>query len=180
MSIGTRIDTLINNTIIAAANTVHRILNLVAPFDETEAHRYLTLGGADTLAKAEEEDESWYPDELWSALEHNRPFTDTDDIWAPVGEYPEIPATTDRAGSGGVKADAGQAPAAPGSATAPTPTRSQGHTNPTTPDLLEEAIQLIEHLFIQSTCNGTVYMNRILPLVTKMRCRADDLRIFTK
>jgi len=72
VTIGTRIDSIINAGIVAIGDTAAWLLNRLSPFDEVEAQRFLTMGAADALADMEAENESWLPDELWAAtLHHN-------------------------------------------------------------------------------------------------------------
>ena len=87
VTIGTRIDRIINAGIVAIGDTAAWLLNRLSPFDEVEAQRFLTMGAADALADMEAENESWLPDELWAATLHHN--TDWDD--QPMGEYPDLP-----------------------------------------------------------------------------------------
>ena len=89
MTIGTRIDRIINAGIVAIGGSAAWLLNRLSPFDEAEAQRYLTMGAADALADMEAENESWLPDELWAATLHHQRDTDWDD--QPLGEYPDLP-----------------------------------------------------------------------------------------
>jgi hypothetical protein len=50
----------------------------------------------------------------------------------------------------------------------------------TTSDLLTDAADWLNLLFIHSTASGEDYIKHICPLINQLRRRADDLRIFTK
>lgn len=170
MSIGTWLDKAINNAIIVAGDTAAWMLNRLAPFNEVEAQRFLTMGAADALAEMEAEQDQWEPDELWAATLNNT---------FAVGEYPAIP--TDSAPDPAPverMTDVSAASVGPGPNVPPG--SGLGHSNLPTSDLLEDAVLWLHHLFIYSTASGEDYMNSILPLINRLKQRADDLRIFTK
>ena len=193
MSIGSFLDRVINNAIVAIGETAEMLLNRLAPFNEVEAQQFLTMGAADALADMEAEQEQWEPDELWAATLHNN---------FAVGEYPPLDSAPGLQPPVERMADASAASAGPGPNDPPGSGLGHPHsdvnwrevidrttfmtagvraaTNPATSDLLADAADWLNTLYAKSDVSGEDYLKHICPLINQLRRRADDLRIFTK
>lgn len=169
MSIGRAIDKLIDTTIIRTAEPAAWLLNRLAPFNEAEAQHFLTMGAADAIAEIEAEQEQWEPDELWAATLHNN---------FAVGEYPPLDSAPGLQPPVERMADVSAASAGP--AQNVPPGSGLGHSNQPTSDLLTDAADWLNNLFVHSDVSGEDYIKHICPLINQLRRRADDLRIFTK
>ena len=149
MSIGSFIDRIINNAIVAIGETADMLINRLAPFNEVEAQRFLTMGAADALAEMEAEREQWEPDELWAATLHND---------FAVGEYPPLDSAPGLQPPVERMADVSAASVGP--AQNVPPGSGLGHSNLPTSDLLTDAADWLNLLFIHSTASGGRYRGR--------------------
>lgn len=106
------------------------------------------------------------PDELWAAIN------------IPIGEYPPLDSAPGPQPPVERMADVSAASVGP--AQNVPPGSGLGHSNLPTSDLLTDAADWLNLLFIHSTASGEDYIKHICPLINQLRRRADDLRIFTK